>query len=190
MRRTMKTMKTSLAIILSIFLAGSALSGCGGGSSDTGSDAGAGTGSPSAKDAEGADTESSGGKRLVIGTGQTCGTLDPMEAYDGWYAVRFGFGQTLTKMNDDLSISGWLAEDDYSATDDNKTWTFTLRDGVAFSNGNVCDAAAAKAAIEYICENAKRSADYFTPVSIEADGQTLTIKIGRASCRERVSSSV
>lgn len=175
MRRTMRRMKTSLAIILGIFLMGSALSGCGGGSSDTGSDAGGGTGSPSAEAAKGDDTENSGGRRLVIGTGQTCGTLDPMEAYDGWYAVRFGFGQTLTKMNEDLSISGWLVKDDYAATDDNKTWTFTLRDGVAFSNGHVCDAAAAKAAIEYICENAKRSADYFTPVSIEADGQTLTI---------------
>ena len=76
MRRTMRRMKTSLAIILGIFLMGSALSGCGGGSSDTGSDAGGGTGSPSAEAAKGDDTENSGGRRLVIGTGQTCGMTD------------------------------------------------------------------------------------------------------------------
>lgn len=172
--------KRSLAVILSALLVGSALIGCGGGdSSDSGSGLGSdtGTGGSSAKTAEDPDPGSSGGggKRLVIGTGQTCGTLNPMEAYDGWYAVRFGFGQTLTKMNDDLTISGWLAEDDYSASEDNKTWTFTLKDGVTFSNGNACDAEAAKNAIEHICENATRSADYFKPTSIEADGQTLTI---------------
>ena len=55
------------------------------------------------------------GKEITIGSGQTCSTLDVLNAYDGWYAVRFGFGQTLTRMNDDLTISGWLVEDDWTA---------------------------------------------------------------------------
>lgn len=119
-------------------------------------------------------------KELVIGTGQTCGTLDVLTAYDGWYAVRFGFGQTLTKMNDDLTISGWLAEDDWTASDDNRTWTFTVKDGVTFSNGNVCDGNAVKASLENVFENGTRGTEYFEPESVEADGQTVTIHLKEA----------
>ena len=91
----MKGTKKILALLLCLAMAGTLLSGCGGGGSEDSAD---GTGSRG------------GSKSLVIGTGQSCGTLDPLQSYDGWYAVRFGFGQTLTKLNDDFSVSGWLVE--------------------------------------------------------------------------------
>ena len=106
--------------LLSLLLTGVLLAGCGGGTGNSSGGA--------------SDTEQ--GKNIVIGTGQSCGTLDPLQSYDGWYAVRFGIGQTLTKLNDDFSVSGWLAED-YTVNEDNTVWTFTIRDDVAFSNGTV-----------------------------------------------------
>ena len=124
------------------------------------------------------DTSSDGGEKvLVIGSGQSAGQMDPVQAYDGWYSIRYGIGQTLTKMNDDMSISGWLAEDDYSANEDNTVWTFTIKDGVTFSNGTPLTAELAKASLENVYENGDRGPEYFTPASIEADGQTLTITL-------------
>ena len=156
----MKGTKKILALLLCLAMTGTLLSGCGGGGSEDSAD---GTGSRG------------GSKSLVIGTGQSCGTLDPLQSYDGWYAVRFGFGQTLTKLNDDFSVSGWLVEDDYTVNEDNTVWTFTIRDDVTFSNGAKLTAELAKASLENVYENGTRGTEYFTPASIEAEGQTLTI---------------
>ncbi len=119
-------------------------------------------------------------KVLVLGSGQSAGTMNPVNAYDGWYSIRYGIGQTLTKMNDDMSISGWLVEDDYSANSDNTVWTFTIKDNVTFSNGNKLTAEAAKASLENVYNNGERGPEYFTPKSIEANGQTLTITLDEA----------
>lgn len=176
-----KKVKRGLALIMGMMMAGSLLVGCGDSSSpdSSGSGSGSSEASESTEMAEdtgsGEDGESSGSKRLVIGSGQTCDTLDPVDSYNGWYAVRFGIGQTLTKMNDDLTISGWLAEDGYEVSEDNKTWTFTIKDGVTFSNGDELTAEMAKTSIENVFENGSRGEEYFTPDTIEADGQTLTI---------------
>ncbi|MBQ8304946.1 MAG: ABC transporter substrate-binding protein [Blautia sp.] len=120
---------------------------------------------------------SASAKEMTIGSGQSCSTLDVVNAYDGWYAVRYGFGQTLTKMNDDLTISGWLVEDNWTVSEDNKDWTFTVKDGVTFSNGNVCDGNAVKASLENVFENGTRGPEYFTMDSVEADGQNVTIHL-------------
>ena len=124
---------------------------------------------------EAAESTNNGPKEIIIGSGQTCSTLNVVNSYDGWYAVRFGIAQTLTKMNDDMTISCWLVNDDYTVSEDYKTWTFTIKDGVTFSSGKACDAAAVKASLENVFENGTRGPEYFTPESIEADGQTLTI---------------
>ena len=123
------------------------------------------------------DSSSDEPKVLVLGSGQSAGTMNPINAYDGWYSIRYGIGQTLTKMNDDMSISGWLVEDDYSANADNTVWTFHIKDGVTFSNGNKLTAELAKASLENVYTNGERGPEYFTPKSIEADGQTLTITL-------------
>lgn len=158
----MKSTRKILALLLCLAMSGGLLAGCGKGDGKT------------ADGSDGAShTEQS--KNIVIGTGQSCGSLDPLQSYDGWYTVRFGIGQTLTKLNDDFSVSGWLAEDDYTVNEDNTVWTFTIRENAAFSNGTRLTAELAKASLEYVFENGTRGAEYFTPASIEAEGQTLTI---------------
>lgn len=151
--------KKIIAVFVSAAICGSLLSGCG---------VAGGTG----KTSTGAEE---GKKTLVIGSGQSAGTLDPIKAYNGWYPVRYGICQTLTKMSDDYSISGWLTEDDYSSNEDNTVWTFNIKDNVTFSNGNKLDAEAVKKSLENVFENGERGVEYFAPVSIEADGQKLVI---------------
>lgn len=150
--------KKMIAFLMSTVMCGGLLAGCG--SADT---------------AKKSNDAAQGKKTLVIGSGQSAGTLDPIQAYNGWYPVRYGICQTLTKMNDDYSISGWLTEDGYSSNDDNTVWTFTMKDNVTFSNGNKMDAEAVKKSLENVFENGERGAEYFTPVSIEADGLKLVI---------------
>ena len=163
--------KKLLALSLSLLMAAGVISGCGGNSNSKDGTGSAQSNSSSAQGESGAGDI----KTLTIGTGQSCGTLDPLQAYDGWYAVRFGIGQTLTKLEEDFSISPWLVEEGYTVSEDNKTWTFTIRDDVAFSNGTPLTAELAKASIENVFENGTRGPEYFTYTSIEADGQTLII---------------
>lgn len=155
-----KQMRKIVSIVLTLALCLTLFAACKKSSDETGSD-----GQP---------------KVLVLGSGQSAGTMNPVNAYDGWYSIRYGIGQTLTKMNDDMSISGWLVEDDYSANSDNTVWTFHIKDGITFSNGNKLDAAAAKASLENVYSNGERGPEYFTPKSIEADGMTLTITLDEA----------
>lgn len=169
----MKKSRKILALFLGLLMSVSLFSGCGGSNTEE-SSGGAGLSANSGeKDTNTGNTD--GKKVLRIGTGQSCGTLDPLQSYDGWYAIRFGFGQTLTKLEDDFSVSPWLVEDGYTVSDDNTTWTFTIRKDVTFSNGTPLTAELAKASIENVFKNGTRGPEYFTCTSMEADGQTLTI---------------
>ncbi len=161
-KRTIRRIGLSGACLLTgAFL----LSGCGNASADS---------SLSESSGAGLSAGSSEENRLVIGTGQTCTTLNPVLNFDGWFTVRFGIGETLTKFDDDFSVSGWLAED-YSVSDDNTVWTFTIRDDVFFSNGAKLTGELAAASIENVFENGTRGEEYFSYTDISADGQTLTI---------------
>ena len=55
--------------------------------------------------------------------------------------------ETLTKINEDGSVSPLLAES-WTASPDLKTYTFKLRQGVKFQNGEVFDSAAVKFSFE------------------------------------------
>lgn len=172
--------KTILSVVTAILLAGTVLlSGCGSAPSpDT-----SGAGSSGTEGAGSSGTEEAGvpsGNTLRIGSGQICETLDVNNAYDGWYLIRFGICQTLTKMNDDMSISGWLAKDDYSSNEDHTEWTFHIKDGVTFSNGDALTAESVKSSLESLFENSVRGTEYFEPESIEAEGMTLTIRTKEA----------
>ena len=52
-----------------------------------------------------------------------------------WQGMRWGITECLFKFNDDASIKPMLC-DDYQVSDDHMTWTFHIRDGVLFSNGD------------------------------------------------------
>lgn len=159
----MKKMKSFLCLTLSLALLITFFSGC------------------SRADAK-SSSEASGqasGKNLVFAQTQTYSTLDPVHSYDGWFTVRFGVGETLTKFDDNMQAEGWLAEDDYSVSGDGLTWTFTIKDTVTFSNGTKLTAALAKDSIQRVFDESERAMDFFELKSMEADGQTLKITTGK-----------
>ncbi len=160
--------QTSNIITLSFFFllaAACLLSGCGASSEDT----------VSLPESQSETSDSLAGKKeIVIGSGTSCTSLDPIQNYDGWFTVAFGVGETLTKINDDGSVSGWLASD-YSVSDDNTVWMFTIRDDVVFSDGTKLTADLAASSIQNVFENGTRGEEYFTCADLAAKGQTLTI---------------
>lgn len=102
-------------------------------------------------------------------------SLDPASEWDSWYLCYYGIVETLFKVSDDLTAEPWLAE---SITDagDGTTWTLVIRDGITFSNGKAVDAAAVKAAWERTYAENSRAAETLAIASMEADGQTLTVR--------------
>jgi len=71
--------------------------------------------------------------------------LDPTNAAAAAIAevTLYNIYETLTKVNEDGSVSPLLAES-WKASEDLKTWTFKLRKGVKFHNGEPFDSAAVK----------------------------------------------
>lgn len=179
-----------LTCILAGTMAVSLLAGCGGSSSDSGKTQttaaadqtqAAGTGTDAAA-TEAADTgKAVAGGTMKIGSGQTCSNMDPTFNYNGWYLIRFGICQTLTQMTDDFGIEGWMAES-YEPSEDNRVWSFTLKDGIVFSNGNPVDGNAVKSCLEFIFANSNRAPEesYFKYDSIEADGLKVIINCSQA----------
>ena len=66
-------------------------------------------------------------------------SLDVHKDYCGWYTSIYGMSETLFRVADDLSVQPWLAEK-YEVSPDGLTWTFTLRENAAFSNGKALTA--------------------------------------------------
>ncbi|KIR03035.1 Oligopeptide ABC transporter, periplasmic oligopeptide-binding protein OppA [Lachnospiraceae bacterium TWA4] len=170
-------MKKLLIPVVSSALAISLLAtGCSNssGASNTTTKAAEESGSAKATDAKDVSAVQKGGT-LRVGVSQSCDTLDPTNGYDGWYTVRFGVGETLFKFNEDMTTTGWLVEDDYELSDDQLTWTFTIKDDVKFSNGTKVTAELAKASIERVFELNVQANSYFKYKEIKADGQKLTV---------------
>ena len=148
-------------LILNILL----MAGCAGGQSGTAA-------SSTAKD--------SGGKK-VLTIGDT--TFNPENAepdvnphndYAGWATIRYGIGETLFKLSDEMELTPWLAAAWENV--DEYTWKITLRDGVKFSSGRVMDGEAVKQCLEHLIENHDRAPGDLMLEEIIADGQTITLK--------------
>lgn len=110
--------KKLIALALSLCLAGS-ITACGGS---------AGTEQKAAADGGNAKTQ------LNVATELTSATLDPADEWNSWFVMRWGALETLTRFEDDGTVSPWLAED-WSVADDQLTWTIKLKENVTFSNG-------------------------------------------------------
>lgn len=166
-----KKTKERCSLLLAILLTVSILAGCGGTT-----DEGASEGAASENGAVASETTESGGKHLIFGQTQTFSSLDPAITYDSWILIRAGVAETLTRLNDSMEAEGWLVEDDYSVAEDGLTWTFTIKDGITFSNGNPLTAEAAAASIQRTLDEALRAPDFFSADEVSGSGQTLTIK--------------
>ncbi len=76
-------------------------------------------------------------------------SIDVHKDYYSWHTQFYGISQSLFRINDDMTISPWLAEG--AETEDNVT-TITLKDGVCFSNGEPLTADMVKRNLERLAE--------------------------------------
>ena len=133
-----KIVAIGLAAALAVF----ALAGCGGssnGSASASADASA-SGSAAATTAQ--------AELLKFGCqNYSAGGLDPaVETNTAWNSMRYGITECLFKFDDAMEVQGWLAEDDYTVSDDHKTWTFNIKKDIKFSNGTELTPSAVAAA--------------------------------------------
>ena len=139
--------------VLSLCLAGlmaASLAGCGGAGNTAETTTAAGTETSAAA----SETGSSEGKEeLVFVNYRDIRDLNP-HLYAGEMYAQEMLYETLVNITAD-GYEGCLAES-WDISDDGKTYTFHIRDGVKFSDGEVCDANAIKANFDAIIENKDR----------------------------------
>ena len=137
--------------VLSLCLAGlmaASLTGCGSKTTETTAAAGA---ENSAAASEAGASE--GKEELVFVNYRDIRDLNP-HLYAGEMYAQEMLYETLVNITAD-GYEGCLAES-WDISDDGKTYTFHIRDGVKFSDGEVCDANAIKANFDAIIENKDR----------------------------------
>lgn len=138
--------------VLSLCLAGlmaASLTGCGG-AGNTAETTAAGAENSAAASEAGA---SEGKEELVFVNYRDIRDLNP-HLYAGEMYAQEMLYETLVNITAD-GYEGCLAES-WDISDDGKTYTFHIRDGVKFSDGEVCDANAIKANFDAIIENKDR----------------------------------
>lgn len=137
--------------MLAVLVCTIALSGCKGDKSDK--NAGK---EPSADDTSSNESNSSTssdkdaiyGGSVVVGITQDLDSLDPHKAVAaGTKEVLFNIYEGLVKPNENGDLVPAVASE-YQVSEDGKTYTFTLRDGVTFHNGNAVTAEDVKYSIE------------------------------------------
>ena len=161
-------MKRTLAIILALIMVVGLLTACGGSEEAAKPD----------DSSENQSSEPAAKKTMVIGDTTFNAenweeTIDPHRTYNGWPCIRYGVGETLVHYTDSMELEPWLATG--WTNDGNCTWTITLREGVKFSSGRDMDGEAVKQCLEHLLEVHDRAPSDTKIVSIEADGQVLTI---------------
>ena len=139
--------------VLSLCLAGlmaASLTGCGGAGNTAETTTAAGTETSAAASETGA---SEAKEELVFVNYRDIRDLNP-HLYAGEMYAQEMLYETLVNITAD-GYEGCLAES-WDISDDGKTYTFHIRDGVKFSDGEVCDANAIKANFDAIIENKDR----------------------------------
>jgi len=111
---------------------------------------------------------------LSVGVTNFADTLEPTENYFAWVVMRYGVGETLTKFDEKMNTTPWLAKE-WFVSEDKMTWTFIIDEKAKFSNGRPVTAEAVKASIERSFAKAKRATTFFEYADIKADGQKLMI---------------
>ena len=83
------------------------------------------------------------------------GSVNPLfQESSAWNAMRYGVTEGLFKFTDSMEIEPWLAES-YEVSEDHKTWTIKIKDGLKFSDGCDVTAEAVKASFERLYEAGK-----------------------------------
>ncbi|MEU4116986.1 ABC transporter substrate-binding protein [Kitasatospora sp. NPDC028055] len=110
---------------------------------------------PGGADAASGDKPVAGGTlTLAVPYGPTC--LDPHQGQADALFSRAAL-DSLVWQDDSGTVQPWLAKS-WKISEDQKTYTFTLRTGVTFSDGTAFDAAAVKANLDHVVAPATKSA--------------------------------
>lgn len=160
----MSKLKKILAMGLALTMVGGMLAGCGG-SGNSGSDSNSGSG----------DTV----KTLKFGCFDYSSSLNPASIINAaWCVTRFGIGECLFRFDDAMQAQPELC-DKYEVSDDHKTWTFHIREGVKFSNGNDVTAEAVVASFErlYASEGSSEPSKFMNYESLKADNDAGTVTV-------------
>jgi len=146
---------------------------CGGDSSGEGSREVASGGQPASGTAAAA-RQPKGELRVGVSRVSFPPTLDPIKSFGSSYALRFGVGETLTRLTPDLALEPWLAQSVTAL--DPTTWRVTIRPNVWFHDGSPVMAQDVAASLRQVVE-ALPAAAAFLPMETQikaVDPATLT----------------
>lgn len=113
-------------------------------------------------------------EQLVFGTTLSTKSLDPANGYCGWFLVRYGIGETLFKLDNNMEVSPWLAQG-YEQIDNN-TWKIEIKENINFQNGNKLTANSVKKSIERTLEMNPRAVDTLKINNISTEENSIIIK--------------
>lgn len=171
-------MKKRVRFLLSVMviLVAAVLGACQGGKSTESSQTGN-TSSESQTETGEASQPTEGGS-VVVGMTQDIVSLDPhVETDAGTRSVVFNLYEGLVKPNQAGDLEPAVASD-YKISDDAKTYTFTLRDGVTFHDGSAVTAEDVKYSIERFAENSGESSAFSNLKEVViADDKTVEVKL-------------
>lgn len=129
---------------------------------------------------------SSDADHLNFGCYNYSDSLDPaVNTNSSWCGVRYGITECLFQFNREVVAEPKLCEH-YEVSEDYRTWTLFIREGVRFSNGNEMNPSAVKSSLErlYQMTDAAQGGTgnslpqgYLTYDSITADDQAGTVTI-------------
>ncbi len=124
----------------------------------------------------GGASEGSGDNILRTAASFAYPSIDVHKEYYGWYTSIYGLSEALFKFDENAVAVDCLAED---AVADGNTWIITLKDGVAFSNGNPLTADMVIRNIRRLAEVNSRFA-YMADFDWKAvDDKTITVDTGK-----------
>lgn len=137
--------------MVAILVSAIALSGCKGDKSDKNTNKAPATDDTSSKEQDhnqASEKDAIYGGSIVVGITQDLDSLDPHKAVAaGTNEVLFNVYEGLVKPNENGDLVPAVASE-YQISDDGKMYTFTLRDGVKFHNGDAVTAEDVKYSIE------------------------------------------
>ena len=160
----MKKKLLSNALVFMLVVA-TALTGCSGGKSKKDSQ-------------ETKKGETTSGGSVVVGITQDLDSLDPHNtAYAGTREVLFNLFEGLVKPNSDGDLVPAVASD-YSISEDGSEYTFTLRDGIKFHDGNPVTVEDVKYSLERYATGSSASAAFAIFEEAEVvDDSTVKVKL-------------
>lgn len=153
----MKKLTKPIAMLLSVLLAASVLTGCGG-ADDGASQVPADTAPGNREDevnqqAYDTNQDTSGTRTMTFGIqNYGGGGIDPAKEINcAWNVSRYGVGECLFMFDNSMNVVNTLC-DTYTVNDEHTEWEFHIREGVKFSDGCDLTPTAVKASFERLFE--------------------------------------